>query len=348
MNQARISVLPQMLVIEELFSAAALAQLHEMGEVVLNSSQEPLTVERVIELIQGSRACVVSQGCPPMTAEILDAAPDLGIIAYGAGSVKGIVTDALWERDITVTSCAAAIAVNVAEMTLACIIVGLKNLWALARLTQEGGWRPGGGELARAKWERSWFPPIRELYEVTIGVVGVSHVGRNLIRMLHPFEAGEVLVYDPYWSVERVAELGARKVELDELLRRSDVVTLHAPALPETRHLLNADNLGLMKDDAVLINTSRGQNIDEAALIAELKKGRFACFLDVTDPEPPAVDSPLRSLPNVILTPHAAGGTHSGKSRQRLGDLVVKELRRFLSGEPPLYPVTKEMLSSIG
>ena len=347
MNKARIALVLQKLVIEELFSTAALGQLHEIGEVVLNPSQEPLTVEKVIELLQGAQACVVSQGCPPMTAEILDAAPDLGMIAYGAGSAKGILTDALWARGITVTSCAAAIAVPVAEMTLACIIAGLRNMWALAQSTQKGGWRPSR-ELARAEWEKSWFPPIRELYEMTIGVIGASHVGRRVIWMLRDFDLKDILVYDPYWSAGRISELGATKVELEELLRRSDVVTLHAPALPETRHLLNADNLKLMKEDAVLINTSRGQNIDEAALIAELKKGRFVCFLDVTDPEPPAVDSPLRSLANVILTPHSAVGTHTGKGRQRLGNLMVEELRRFFAGEPPLYPVTEDILARIG
>ena len=347
MSKPRISLLPQRMVIHELFSPSALAQLSEIGELVLNDSNEPLTDQKAIELVRDTQACVVSQRCPRMDAGILDAAPSLGLICYAAGSAKGIIADDIWQRRITLTSAAAAIAVNVAELSLACIIVGLKNMLAVAQSTREGGWR-SGGERSQLEWEKAWFPPIRELYDVTIGVIGVSHVGYRLIQMLRGFDLREILVYDPYWSTEQISELGASKVELEDLLARSDVVTLHAPALPETRHLLDIPRLQMMKDDAILVNTSRGQNIDEEALIAELMKGRFICFLDVTDPEPPAVDSPLRSLPNVILTPHVAGGTHSGKSRQRLGDLVVKEVRRFFAGEPPLYPVTQEMLSRIG
>jgi len=98
-----------------------------------------------------------------------------------------------------------------------------------------------------------------------------------------------------------------------------------------------------MKDDAVLINTSRGQNIDQQALIAELEKGRLFAFLDVTDPEPPAVDSRLRTLPNVVLTPHVAGGGPN----PRMGDHAVEELRRFFAGEPPLHEVTREMLGRV-
>ena len=125
------------------------------------------------------------------------------------------------------------------------------------------------------EWETSWFPPIRELYDVTIGVIGVSHVGYRLIQMLQSFDLREILIYDPYWGAERISELGATKVDLEDLLARSDVVTLHTPALPETRQMLNAARLRMMKDDAVLVNTSRGQNIDEEALIDELMKGRF-------------------------------------------------------------------------
>jgi phosphoglycerate dehydrogenase-like enzyme len=107
--------------------------------------------------------------------------------------------------------------------------------------------------------------------------------------------------------------------------------------------MLGAAELGLMKDQAVLINTSRGQNIEQEALITELERGRLFAFLDVTDPEPPAADSRLRSLPNLVLTPHVAGG---GANR-RMGDQAVEEVRRFLAGQPPAYAVTQEMLDSI-
>jgi len=329
MSNPKIALLQAKTLTEQLFTEEALARLRELGQVVINPGQERPTAEETIKLIKGARACVTSWGCQPMTAQILDAAPELGIIVYAAGSVKPIVTDAVWERGITVTSSAAMIAVNVAEMTVGCLILGLKNVWGLAGVTRAGGWRDEG-ESARS----------RVLNQATIGIIGAGHIGRKVLEYLRPFEVKEILLYDPYWTAEELAKRGATKVSLEELLRRSDAVTLHAPALPATRHMLGGEELRLMKDDAVLINTSRGQNMDQQALIAELEKGRLFAFLDVTDPEPLSLDSPLRALPNVVLTPHVAGGG----ANPRMGDHALEELRRFFAGEPPLHEVTREML----
>jgi phosphoglycerate dehydrogenase-like enzyme len=131
---------------------------------------------------------------------------------------------------------------------------------------------------------------------------------------------------------------------LHSLLRRADVVSLHAPANESTRHMLDAEGLALMKDDALLINTARGALIDEFALVKELSKGRFFAFLDVTDPEPPAAQSPLRKLDNVVVTPHIAGCI---ENCNRMGELAVEELRRFFAGEAAVYQVTRESLERI-
>ena len=335
MSKPKIALLQTRTLTEQLFTEEALARIGELGRVTINPGRERPTVEETIQLIEGAQACVTSWGCQPMTDQILDAAPDLGIIVYAAGSVKPIVTDAVWERGITVTSGAAVIAIDVAETALAWTICSLKRFWQIPTYTRQGLWREPEVGIDR----------VRETYGLTIGVIGAGHVGRNYIRLVRNLGIEEVLLYDPYCTAEQAAELGATKVELEELLRRSDVVSVHAPALPSTRHMLNADNLALMKDDAVLLNTSRGQNIDEEALIAELEKGRLFACLDVTDPEPPAADSRLRSLPNVVLTPHIAGSVNNG--RKRLGDHAVEELRRFFAGEPPLHQVTREMLDRI-
>ena len=332
MNKPKIALLQTKTLTEQLFTDEALDRMAELGQVVVNPGRERPTVEETIDLVQGARACVTSWGCQRMTEEILDVAPDLGIVVYAAGSTKPVVADAVWERGITVTSSAAMIAVNVAEITVGCLIVGLKNVWGLSQVTHSGGWREGRES-----------EKMRVLNQATIGVIGASHVGRKVLEYLRPFGVKEILLYDPYWSAEDIAELGARKVPLPELLSRSDAVTLHAPALPTTRHMLGGEELRLMNDDAVLINTSRGQNIDQQALTAELEKGRLFAFLDVTDPEPPARDSRLRALPNVVLTPHVAGGS----ANPRMGDHAVEELRRFFAGEAPLYEVTREMLARI-
>jgi phosphoglycerate dehydrogenase-like enzyme len=177
----------------------------------------------------------------------------------------------------------------------------------------------------------------------TVGLIGASHVGRHLIRLLQPFEVN-LLLYDPFVTAEQAAELGAKKVELDSLLRQADIVTLHAPAKPDTYHLLNAARLALLKDETLLINTARGVLIDETALIAELRRGRLFAFLDVTDPEPPALDSPLRQLENVVLVPHLAGCI---EDCSHMGEMAVEEIRRFFAGQPPLYQITPEMFTRI-
>jgi phosphoglycerate dehydrogenase-like enzyme len=127
-------------------------------------------------------------------------------------------------------------------------------------------------------------------------------------------------------------------------LGQADIVSLHAPAKEQTRHMLNAERLSLMKDDVLLINTARGTLIDEPALVEELSKGRFFAFLDVTDPEPLADDSPLRTLDNVVVTPHIAGCI---ENCNRMGELAVEELRRFFAGEPAVYQITPELLKRI-
>ncbi|MDD2441536.1 MAG: NAD(P)-dependent oxidoreductase, partial [Eubacteriales bacterium] len=143
-----------------------------------------------------------------------------------------------------------------------------------------------------------------------------------------------------------IRALGAQKADMERILRESDIISLHAPSIPETRHMINADTLAQMKDNVILINTARGSLIDEAALYAHMAAGKikYAC-LDVTDPEPPAVDNPLRTLPNCIITPHLAGQANNGLGR--IGVHVCEEIMRCLGNEPLATRVTREMLSTM-
>jgi phosphoglycerate dehydrogenase-like enzyme len=315
----------------KIMSRAAWDALAAFADVIEHPGQEPATKADLLALLPFADACLTSWGVAPFDADVLAAAPRLRAVAHAAGSVKPIVTDALWERNVHVTSAAPALGLSVAYTALALMIVGVKRILPLAQHVRAGGWQDG------PHW------PSRELIHKTVGIIGASHVGRHVIRLLQPLEA-RVLLYDPYVSGEEARRLGATKVELDELLRRADIVSVHAPSLPETRHMLNARTLALMKDEAILINTARGALIDEVALVAELSKGRFFAFLDVTDPEPPAPDHPFRRLENVVLTPHLAGIVEDATW---LGEMEVEELRRFFAGEPPLHRVTREMLARI-
>ncbi|MGV9312199.1 hydroxyacid dehydrogenase [Streptomyces sp. NPDC003691] len=266
-------------------------------------------------------------GAPELDSGALASAPRLRAVVHAAGSVKGHITDACWERGIAVSSAASANALPVAEFTLAAILFAGKRVLPSARryaeLRAAHDW---GAELAGAGNHRR-----------TVGIVGASRTGRRVVELLRPFDL-DVLLYDPYTP----APPGAAAVDLDELCARSDVVSVHAPQLPATRHLLDARRLALLPDGATLINTSRGSLVEESALLRELVSGRLYAVLDVTEPEVPVPDSPLYSLPNVLLTPHLAGSL--GTELYRMADLALDELERYATGLPFAEPVTRESL----
>ncbi len=316
---------------DRLFRPEAWRVLAEFADVIHHNGGDPATKSDLLTLLASADACLTSWDVAPLDAEVLAAAPRLRAMAHMGGSVKRFISEAAWERGIHVTSAAPALARDVAETTVGLMIVGMKRVWPLAEHVRQGGWR-----------ESSWWP-ARELYRKQVGIVAASNVGRHVIALLQPF-GPRILLYDPFISAEQAAALGVEQVGLDDLLRRADVVSLHAPAKPDTYHLLDARRLTLMKDDALLINTARGNLIDEPALVSELSRGRFFAFLDVTDPEPPALDSPLRRLPNVVVIPHIAGCI---EDCTRLGDVAVEELRRFFAGEDAIYRITKEILERI-
>nr|MDT0524445.1 NAD(P)-dependent oxidoreductase [Streptomyces sp. DSM 41633] len=145
------------------------------------------------------------------------------------------------------------------------------------------------------------------------------------------------LLHDPYVGAAEAASLGAESVPLDQLLAHSNIVTLHAPDIPETHRMLDAGHLALIRDGGVLINTSRGALIDPDALTEELVSGRLSAVLDVTEPEPLPAHSPLYDLPNVFLTPHIAGSL--GNELQRLGLIVTEEAERLASGRTLAHEV---------
>ncbi|MFF4952647.1 hydroxyacid dehydrogenase [Streptomyces chattanoogensis] len=270
-------------------------------------------------------------GAPPLTARVLEAAPRLRAVIHAAGSVKHHITDACWQRGIAVTSAAAANALPVAEYTLAAILFANKRVLHTAHryrtLRAPHDWQhelTGAGNHGR-----------------TVGVIGASRIGRRVIELLRPFDL-RVLLHDPYVTPAEAARLGVTPVPLGTLCADSDVVTVHAPQLPATRHLLGAPELALMPDGATLINTARGSLVDEQALLAELLTGRLNAVLDVTEPDPPPPDSPLYDLPNVLLTPHIAGSL--GGELHRMADLALDELERYAHGRPfadPVHRVTQ-------
>lgn len=282
----------------------------------------------VAEALAGAEVLYTSWWCPPITHDVLDKAPGLRAVVHAAGSVKHHITEACWQRGILVSSAAAANAEPVAEYTLASILFANKRVLDIARLYREH----------RAPLELDVRFPGFGNYRRTVGIVGASRIGRRVIELLRPFEL-DVLVADPYLT----DDLGVPHVELDELFERCDVISLHAPSLPETRHLVDAGRLARMRDGATLINTARGALVDQDALIAELARGRLYAVIDVTEPDLLPADSPLYDLPNVLLTPHIAGSL--GGELPRIAHLAVDELARYAQGVPFLHGVEAEELA---
>ena len=264
---------------------------------------------------------ITSWGCPPIDQHVLDRMPKLRAILHAAGTVRGFVTDACWERGLLVSSAAHANAIPVAEYTLAAILLSGKRAFNREQSDDNVG-----------------------NYGRRVGVIGASRVGRRLLELLRPFEL-TVSLSDPYVAPAEAEALGAAPLPLDELLSTSEVVTLHAPDLPSTYRMLDRRRLALIPDGATLINTSRGALIDPVALTDELVSGRLNAVLDVTEPEPLPPDSPLHRLPNVFLTPHIAGSL--GNELERLGAAVVAEVERLVVGLPLRHQVLRTDLERV-
>jgi phosphoglycerate dehydrogenase-like enzyme len=268
-------------------------------------------------------------GMTKLDKEFLDAAPRLKAVLYGAGSVRGFLTDEFWQRGILLTSTWVANGIPVAEYTIAVIVIGMKQALQSSRLT--------------CRERRFTQPPgIRGLYGANIGIIGAGMVGSDVLEKLKGYDV-KTFCYDPFLSAERARQLGTTPMSLDDIFKTCDCVTLHAANIPSTKGMITGEHFRSMKEGAVFINTARGAIIRETEMIEVLKEGRIFAFIDVTDPEPPAPDNALFTLPNVFLTPHMAGAC--GMEVYRQGEFVLEELRRFVKGEPPRYPVTQEMMA---
>ncbi|MCT9075406.1 hydroxyacid dehydrogenase [Streptomyces fulvoviolaceus] len=307
------------------FPSEVLARLREVVDIEPALVAEDFTDPRIRETLARTEILVTGWGCPRLDATVLDAAPKLRAVLHSAGSVKGFATPEIWQRGIAVSSAAEANALPVAEYTLAMILLAGKDVFVRRERLRTERVSPGWGVV----------PGIGN-HGRRVGVIGASRIGRRVLALLRPLDLRPALT-DPYVDEAQAAELGVPLLELDDLLRTSDIVTIHAPETPETHHLIGGRELALMPDGAVLINTARGGLVDHDALVGELRAGRLSAILDVTDPEPLPADSPLFDLPNVFVTPHLAGS--QGNELGRLGAAVVAEAERLTSGGQVAYPV---------
>lgn len=277
------------------------------------------------ETLAAADVLLTGWGCPRIDASVLDGMPGLRLVAHAAGTVKGHVDPVCWQRGVAVTTAAAANAVPVVEFALAQILLAGKDLLGAAARYAAGTPRP-----------LHEHEPLVGNYGRVVGIIGASAIGRGVLERLRSFDL-RLLLADPTVTADEAERLGAELVDLETLMARSDVVSLHAPLLPGTVGMIGAAQLAAMRDGATFLNTARGRIVDHQALRRELRSGRISAMLDVTDPEPLEPGDELFGLPNVLLTPHIAGSM--GNELHRMAALALDEIEHLANGTPLRHPV---------
>lgn len=264
----------------------------------------------------------------PVSAGVLDGLPRLKVVSrYGVG-LDNVDLDAATARSIVVTHYPEYCTSEVADHALSLILALNRRLVEFDRDLRQGAWVSKGFETRQILHHP--IPPLREL---TLGIVGFGRIGREVAKRAEPF-GFTLLASDPYLAPEEIRKLGPEPVGLDDLLARSDIVTVHCPLTPETRGLIGRQQVERMKTGALLVNTARGPILDLDAVAGALQDGKLSgAGLDVFYPEPLPVSSPLYGLPNVILTPHAA--YYSERSVETVRDETLNQALLVLQGRRP-------------
>lgn len=301
---------------------------------------DPETDRQLIAALGGAAALIVCHGAPRITGAIMDACAGLRFVGELEGDrfARRIDVEAAWERGVKTVDTTNGSSYGVSEWALAMAMIGLRNAGAWFRKIvidrQEQFWPEFMSDVGFRQGE---------LTGKTVGLIGCGIIGRRLLELLGPFHC-TVYVHDPYVPRELADIYGVTFTTLDNVLSLSDVVICLAPITPATRGMLGARELDLMKDQAVFVNVSRGAIVQTDALIAKLRQGRLIASLDVFDPEPIPVDSPVRDLPNVFLSPHIAGVTAAGGPR--FFKLMVDELERFFGGHETRYDLLPRTIAN--
>lgn len=305
------------------YDEAVLARLRPVadGLTVITPGE---TWREQLDALRATEIIFSGWGAPRMDAEFLACLPKLQALFYAGGSVRYFMTDAVWRRGIRVSTAQAINAIPVAEYTVSALLLGLKRFWHYAQVTRTTRDFPA---------ER----PMPGALGSVVGLVSYGVIARLVRERLRSFEV-EVIVYDPFLDEAEARREGMRKVGLDELFATADAVSVHTPHLPETVGLIQGQHFNRLRAGACFVNTARGEVVDEPAMIEVLRRRPdLTAVLDVTAPEPPLADSPLYTLPNVVLTPHIAGSV--GRECRRMGHAMVDEYERYVAGQPLLWEI---------
>jgi D-3-phosphoglycerate dehydrogenase / 2-oxoglutarate reductase len=299
---------PKILVASKIHESA-LKKAREFAEVDVKAD---FTEDQLAEAIGGYDAIMV-RSKPKVTKRIIDSGSRLKVIGRAGVGLDNVDRDAAKAKGIEVVNSPEASTVSVAEHAMGLMLAVMRHIPKGDRLMRGGG------------WDRKLMG--NELYGKTLGLVGFGRIGREVALRARAFGM-RIIICDPIMTSEDAKEFNATLVESDELFKRADVVSLHVPALPSTKDIVNERTLSLMKPTAVIVNTARGHCVDEDALYKALKEGKIrGAGLDVYKAEPPQ-GSPLLQLDNVVLVPHFGANTDEGQIAA--GMVVVEKIKHIL------------------
>ena len=316
--------MPEKVLVTREIPDAGLRPLEGFDVTVL--SESPPERGELLEAVRGA-AGILTTVTEKMDAQLIDAAGDgLRVIANMAVGYDNIDVEAATERGVVVTNTPEVLNETTADTAFMLLLAAARRLGEAERLLRSGRWDAWGPKQLRGP----------DVWGKRLGVVGFGRIGQALARRTRGFDM-ELVYHDQYRNEEAEQELGARYLDLDELLETADFISVHTPLTDETHHLIGATELGRMKPEAVFVNTSRGPVVDEAALADALAEGRiFAAGLDVYEEEP-EVYPRLMELENVVLAPHI--GSASIETRDKMAALAAENIVAVLSGEEPKTPV---------
>ena len=299
----------------------------QVGEVVYNTTGKPLKESDLIGMISSFDGMIA--GLDEITAKVIKEAKNLKVIArYGVG-VDRVDLEEAKKSGIYVTNTPSANSISVAELSVGLAIAAARNIVIADTKTKSGQWPRLSGV---------------SLFGKTFGIIGFGNIGKEVARILSSFQM-KILAYDIFFDKEFALKFNVMYSEIDDLFKESDFISLHTPVTPQTKNIINRNNINKMKDGVILINTARGELVDEDALYEGIINGKIkAAALDAFKMEPPGLENKLLQLEQVIATPHMGAATDNASNE--MTKISIMECLAVLKGEKPKYPVVEPLSES--
>lgn len=316
---------PTGIIRDTFFTPENIERMNALGEVVWNPYDRHLTPEELRDALVDVDVCFCCWGVPPFDATVLEKANKMKVIAYVGGSVNYVSTDESYKRGIICLSGNEEFARSVAEGNLGYIIAAQRRLPQTVNEMAETGWQ-------------HVYRRTDSLLEKTVGIIGLGSISRYLISYLKPFDC-KIKLFSNHTSEEEAAALGVQKASMEEIFKTCQIISVNSSRTPKNYHMVTDELMSLLTPDCLIVNTSRGSLIDEAAMAKHLKAGHFRAILDVYEEEPLPMNSELRGLENCILIPHRGGPTTD--RRAAAARIVIEDVKNIMEGRPAKNAVSQ-------